>query len=181
MNGQPLTLNFKYALMNYIVTDWLYYRWRIFAGLLLLPLFGIGAIILLFTRLKMRKSSFRFDSEKIEFLHAEKSQVLLKQIQEVRVLNYQIVRNVSIADLSIKISDDNVLIIPGLKGTQFIASAIETNIELVRNRIAKEQVSPITNEIRQPSRLEHMNDLVGLWQQGLISEEDYTSETKKFS
>jgi hypothetical protein len=114
-------------------------------------------------------------------LYDEKSQVLLKQIQEVRVLNYQIVRNVSIADLSIKISDDNVLIIPGLKGTQFIASAIETNIELVRNRIAKEQVSPITNEIRQPSRLEHMNDLVGLWQQGLISEEDYTSETKKFS
>jgi hypothetical protein len=67
MYGQPLTLNFKYALMNYIVTDWLYYRWRIFAGLLLLPLFGIGVIILLFTWLKMRKSSFRFDSEKIEF------------------------------------------------------------------------------------------------------------------
>lgn len=69
----------------------------------------------------------------------------------------------------------------GLENAEIIASSIEQAVEqILLSRKKSESVSP---EIPTygAGEMDRMDYLTGLWQQGLISQEDYEAEKKKFT
>jgi hypothetical protein len=167
--------------MHYSGTDWRYYKRQLIAGIVLVPLFGAGLVILMMVWLKVRNSLFHFDTGRIEFLRNRDRNMSLAEIEEVKVENYRIRWSVSMADIRLLKLDGTSIKIYGVKGAQFIASAIEKNIELIQSRLSIEKTLLSNKKIDNPTPLEPFNDLVGLWQQGLISEEEFNAEKNKFS
>jgi hypothetical protein len=167
--------------MKYSGSNWRYYRWHFLVGFLLLPMFGLGVAILAYIWHKIKTSQFNFDSHKIEFPYAKVKLIHLIDVLDVRVRKYQIISGISLADLHLKTADGTLIRIPGIQDAQLIASAIEKKIGLLQSRFTLEKALNASRNVNNPSPIEPLNDLVGLWQQGLISEEDFNEEKTKLS
>lgn len=73
-------------------------------------------------------------------------------------------------------------ILRGIKDAKETAAIILMAVEAaIANKKKRPETSHYQPPIHTPGTLEPMNDLVGMWQQGLISDEDFESEKRKFN
>ena len=70
--------------------------------------------------------------------------------------------------------------LPGITDPEPVAVLIERAAASERERLKMRADAERTRPVHPSGTLERKNELVGLWQQGLITEEDYQQELRKF-
>lgn len=154
--------------------------WWYLLGIVLIPLFGVG--IYLIYRFYKTHASIEYtitdrsitarDSkveEKVDLINIEKVDVEQKWIDE----------KFDVGDLEIK-TESRTIRVTGMEAPSRLAGMIYTAAEAERKRISELQKKNETRHFSPPARNDRIDYLTGLWQQGLISEEDFLREKKHF-
>lgn len=158
-------------------TNWRYYRKSLILGILLTPFFGVGILIIAFFIVKIRLQQYRITDKGI----ADRNTFLpFEAIESVKLSDYRVLKSGNIASLTIKSKDASITLL-GIRDASATQVQIEQRAQFLRERMRME----LESQARQPKyaagNLERLNDLVGLWQQGLLTDEQFDEEKRKFS
>ncbi len=161
--------------------DWKYNLLPYFISLLLLPVFGLGILVFIYYYRRISKLEYAITDDDITVTNRNGSQsVALNDIHSVSITKTWVERKSGLGTLHIH-SDETELQLTGISQPEDIMDAIEIALAAIeqwkKNKNKSEDIYPDI----QTGGLEHLNTLVGLWQQGLISDEDFEMEKKKFS
>ncbi|MEX2351260.1 MAG: hypothetical protein WD529_02385 [Balneolaceae bacterium] len=156
---------------------WLWY-WV--TGILLLPLFGAGLYLILKAWRESRSVELQLFDREIRFRSDARTVVTpLASIEEVTVVQSRMGSWLNTGDLIVA-GDRESLRLPGLAGPHQIAGAIRHTAAAERQRAKGQTPARRPEPAWSPGTLPRLDDLTGLWQQGLISEEDFLKERKRF-
>ena len=160
-------------------TNWKNYYARFITGYALIPLFGLGLLLLKKWKQELKDSATRIFNDRIEH---PSGTLPITQLESVRLEATEKQQKQDLTDVVIK-SDSKQITIIGI--TKQDAQQLEDVLLLAikaekdRQRMAARAKLSYSDDYKLGG-LEHMNSLVGLWQQGLISDEDFEIEQKKF-
>lgn len=163
-----------------IIPDWRAYFWGYFFGILLIPLFGIGIIILWVAHKK--RTSVHFEIHDLFIREVKKGDSLridLLSIESVEVEQSLTGRITDTGTVVIQAAVSEIRII-GTRDPQKLADTIQDAINLGRQHLKKQTGRKYDDPDHDPGTLDKMDYLTGLWQQGLISDEDFQNEKKHF-
>lgn len=164
--------------------------WRVFftsfaLGILATPLLGLGLILLRRTWLRWKTEYYEISDSEIT-LHSESGRqtVPLWLIESCTVDREGLTGRFGLQTIALQTASRSFSEPPlmrGLTGAEATARLIEQAADSERQRMAMREQTEREQPTHPSGTLEPMNDLVGLWQQGLISDEDYERERQKFS
>ncbi len=154
--------------------------WWYMLGLLLIPLFGIG-IYLIYRFYTAHKPVQYIIAERTITAkdHRTSAKIDIANIESVDVNQRWIDRQFKIGNLTLK-TPDRAITLAGMEQPNQLAEMILKAAESERQRIKtiEKEVKP---DREKPSlTLDKLDYLTGLWQQGLLSDEDYQKEKKHF-
>lgn len=147
----------------------------LFFGVLLSPVL-IGLFILWQTRKKQSGISYKITDQKITVIEGNYSQNIdLADIRKAVPGELKF----GVGPITLKTQGREIELI-GIENPKAIASSIEKAVEAELKRLeAKKQTKP--REVKyDPGSMDRLDYLTGLWQQGLVSNEDFEKERKKF-
>lgn len=160
--------------------DWRYNFLPYMIAMILLPLAGLGIIIFAYYARRITGLQYHISNDKITvFKTSGNEQVTIKSIKGIELTQSKTERYFNLGTLHLITGSGNLDLI-GIQSPALIKEALETALAKEEkwsemNRKARGEYGNI-----KIGGLQSMNELVGLWQQGLISEEDYNRERKKF-
>lgn len=161
--------------------DWKRWFWGYFFGILLIPLAGIGFFIL--WKIHKNKKSYLYEvtDQQIMATGDNLSQTVdLANIKTLDVEQNWLDQKFNVGDI-ILITESRRIKLLGQPNPQSLADTIITAIRAERKRIEqlkKVQEKPV--DLPPPGTLDKLDYLTGLWQQGLISNEDFEKEKENF-
>jgi len=156
------------------------YFWWYFLGIILVPFLGLGLILIYLKYNELRSTVYKIKDHEIEAVtpgYTEKTD--LTNITAATVSQRWIDKQFSIGSILLQ-TQSKTTKLWGIKNPQQIADIILQAAEAERVRIRSKQKSKTAK--RDPEiagvvdRLEY---LTGLWQQGLITNEEFKKERKK--
>ena len=155
--------------------------WHYLAGFILIPVFGIGLYIIYKAFNRVTKVQYTVTDRQISAQYETyRDNVDLANIIEVTVTQSRIDRYFNIGTLALK-TEQKSLELFGLKEPQELSTIILQAAEADRIRIEKRnKKTKQSREETTPGSIPKMDYLTGLWQQGLISNEDFEKERKHF-
>lgn len=159
--------------------------WRIFllpyiAGVLLAPLLGLGIWIIFHYRKRWLGMQYFISNSGVTLRDGEmETSVALQDIGTCEVIHKGVPGWFGLGSIRIH-HTSGMLEMQGISDAGPVASLIEQAAEAERDRLKIRQEAEQTRPVHPSGTLDPMNELVGLWQQGLISEEDYHREMKKY-
>lgn len=163
--------------------------WRVFfapfaVGVLATPLFGLGLLLMRQTWLRWKAEYYEISDSDIT-LHTQSGRqtVPLWLIQSCRVYSEGLAGRFGLQSMVLQTAESGPqgpYVLRGLTGAEATARLVEQAGESERQRMAMRDQAAKEQPTHPSGTLEPMNDLVGLWQQGLITDEDYQRESKKF-
>jgi hypothetical protein len=159
--------------------------WKQFFGayilsILAIPLFGIGLITLYFIRKKHKKIIYKITDLYIARIDDRyEHKVDLVDITNIETRQSWLQKKLHIADLVLQTSASN-MVLGGLQEPGRLKSILEQAIEAEKVRREQQQKTNAREPDYKPGSMDKINYLTGLWQQGLISDEDYKKERKYF-
>ena len=160
---------------------WQAFFWHYLGYILLIPVFGLGIVLL--WRLHKHKSSIRYeiyDSHIIRHGKELTQRVDLADVSAVEMSQRRIDEFLETGNVILESPSDDLAII-GQKNPEKLAELIEKAVEAEKKRIAELRKSKKSPEVKHsPGTLDKLNDLTGLWQQGLISDEEFRKESRYF-
>ena len=160
---------------------WKRWFWWYLLGVLLIPVFGLGLFLIWRVYSKNKYISYRVTNQKIRSIDREFSQsVDIANINKVNVHQPAFLRFLNVGDLLLETGSRTVTI-KGQENPQKLADMLEQAIraELMRlKELNKIDYKPEPHPT--PGTLDRMDYLTGLWQQGLITDEDFQKERKHF-
>ncbi len=150
------------------------------SGIIFLPL-GIGLFLLVFGWRKWKNTYLDFFDSHIIVHNQTGLDVALTDIKDVSVSSSKWEAFFDVATLKLTLTNQQVHEIPFLKQAQLIQQSIKDILKAIEAE-KKRQIKPRETEYDDLAigGLERYNDLVGLWQAGLISDEDFYQEQSKF-
>lgn len=149
-------------------------------GFLTLPI-GIGFFVLLYVYLEAQKTVWKLYSSTIVIYHKKKVITLnLSDLIAVKTTPTPNKSKYNLADLEIN-STKGVFTVKAIEKASIYAEVLQLAIDSIKAN-KKPRMEPRKEEFSDLAvgGLDKMNDLVGLWQAGMISEEDFYKEQKKF-
>jgi hypothetical protein len=156
-----------------------YFLWYLL-GIILVPLI-IGIVVLWYVH--RRKSDLKYkisDSSISKIKGAEKVKIELVHILNTSVERSFFQKILGIGDIKLS-ANVSEIILEGIKQPNDLLDKIETAIAYQKEILkASKKIKP-RKATHNPGTLEKLDYLTGLWQQGLISDEDYDKERKNFS
>lgn len=159
--------------------------WRQYAFLYLLsiatiPLAGIGFVIFYFVRKKQNRTQYIITDTKISSVNAKYHRNIdLVNIESIETKQSWIQQKLGIGNILLKTSASEMEL-EGLEDADRLKAILEKAIQAeIQNQKEKEKTRP-AEPAYNPGSMDKMEYLTGLWQQGLISEEDYEKERKHF-
>lgn len=158
-----------------LTPSWKAFFWGYVFGIILVPAL-IGIILLWKTRKKHRGKSYKITDRKITVVDGNYSQNIdLADIRKAEAGDLRF----GVGPVILKTRGREIELI-GLENPEMIAASIEKAVEAELRRLeAKKQTKP--REIKyDPGSMDRLDYLTGLWQQGLVSNEDFEKERKKF-
>lgn len=159
-------------------SDWRYFLPFWIAGLLLLPIFGLGLLSLLWGYLRWRRNMWVVHDRHLVLANGrERHTVSLADLERVRVTRSRLERQFGLGTLILETGDDRWQL-PWLRGAGSAADALNRAIQTMANRT--EEKPPRPTAPLSPQRMDRMDELTSLWQQGLISDEDFERERRHF-
>lgn len=161
--------------------DWKRWFWGYFFGILLIPLVGIGLIVL--WKVHKKKNSYRYEvtDQQIKATGDNLSQTVdLANIKTLDVEQNWFDKKFNVGDITL-ITESRKIKLLGQSNPQSLADNISTAIVAERKRIEKlNKVKKKPVDLPPPGTLDKLDYLTGLWQQGLISNEDFKKEKENF-
>lgn len=148
-----------------------------------IPLFGAGFYFLRKLDRKRRNQTVCVFNDKIRFGDDPDSRVVrIQDLQTVRRNVSKVQAKHGLACVIITTESDELLVsgIPA-KEAENLENALYLAIETEKkHRALREKAKGDYDDTIKTGGLEHLNSLIGMWQQGLISEEDFEKEQQKF-
>lgn len=165
-----------------LTPSWKRWFWSYFFGIALIPVFGIGIIILWITHSKRKKVTYTVTDRQITSTDGKVSQSIdLANIKTLDTEQNWLDRKFGIGDLLLSTEMRSIKLL-GQPNPEQLSDMISQAIRAERKRI--EELQKTENKTReeppQPGTLDKLDYLTGLWQQGLISDEDFRKEKKHF-
>lgn len=156
------------------------YFWGYLIGVLLIPLL-IGIVVIWFINRKRSSIQYRItDTSVSKVTKEDKTQLELVNILKTSVSQTGLQKLLGIGNVKLK-ANVSALILEGIENPESFLEKIDTAIAYQKEKLkASEKIKP-RKPTHDPGTLEKLDYLTGLWQQGLISDEDYDQERKKFS
>ncbi len=151
-------------------------RWPAFmlAGLLV-PVFGLGVWLILRLRRALRDRVIRVTDHGIRLEPDGRSAALPEIVGAEARLPWHL-RPFKVGHVELRLRDGRHMVLAGLRDPSAIAEIILLAAERAREAPPGPPPRPPTHA---PGSLEPLNDLVGLWQQGLITDEEYETERRR--
>lgn len=157
-----------------------YNSWWYLVGVLLIPLFGIGLYLIYRTYSKLKQTQYEITDHTIRALTPGYSENMdLAEILSVDVKQRFIDRYFSMGTLVLQTSSRTLEMI-GMKNPEQLSSLILQAAKSERKRLEEIKESTPKPVESNPGSMEKINYLTGLWQQGLISNEDFQKEKRHF-
>ncbi len=154
--------------------------WWYLLGIFLIPLFGVGIYLIYRFYSAHNAISYRITDHSITAKDSKFEQKMdLVNIQNVDISQKWIDKKFGLGLVTIR-SDSNSIDLLGMENPENLANTIMSAAKAERKRLAElnKKSEPATPS--KPGRDDRIDYLTGLWQQGLISEEDYEKERKHF-
>lgn len=160
--------------------NWKHYFFSYLLGMLTTPLLGIGFLILFFTYKKHSSIKYKVTDTQISSVDAKyQRNIDLVDIEKVSIEQSWLQQKMQIGTLTLHTSASGMQLV-GMENPQQLKTILEKAIRAERERIKSKQETKSSQPDRDPGSMEKMNYLTGLWQQGLISEEDFDEERRHF-
>ncbi len=162
-----------------LTPSWTHYFWYYLFGVLLIPV-GLG-LLLIWVALRRQKSlNYIITDHDITVEEGSYSQTLkLADIRSTKVRQNKTQQWFGIGNLLLEAHESSV-ILEGVKNPGELKQKIDLAVEYERKRIEASRQAQPKREHPKPGSMDRMDTLTGLWQQGLLSDEDYQNERKKF-
>jgi len=161
--------------------DWRSWFWWYFWGVLLIPLLGIGIYIIWRAHKTRKPIQYEIYDRYIVSKDSTYSQrVDLVDISNINVRQRWIDKKFNTGDLLIS-SPSSTMEILGVREPEQTSTLIEHAVAAEKKRLSDLQKSTGPESVKHdPGTLDKLDYLTGLWQQGLISDEDFKQERKHF-
>lgn len=158
-----------------------YHFWWYLLGILLIPVLGLGIYIIYKKWSELNATHYQITDRTITAVHPGYSENIdVVNIRDVNLEQRWIDKQFGTGNL-ILITNTKEMELIGLKNpaafSEMVLQAAETERELIKQQEIKEQKR---EPELTPGSMERMNYLTGLWQQGLISNDEYEQERKHF-
>lgn len=151
--------------------------------ILLIPVFGVGLLLILYVNALHRNSFYQITDDRILIADygKEPDSLAVANIDSTRVEQSWWDSRAGIGTLIITVENDSrEYRLKGLDAPEKLKSILDIAVKNERDRSGfKKEVEDHSPDYA-PGTLDPLNELVGMWQQGLISDEDYEREKKKF-
>lgn len=149
-------------------------------SILLIPVFGLGLLGLFWVWKRQNRITYRVTDRQITSRDNQyQRNVDLLSIQKVEVHQNWLQEKVNVGDMELHTSASSMTLY-GMEQPHQLKGVLQKAIaaEQKRNQ-QQEQTRPREPEYN-PGSMERMDYLTGLWQQGLVSDEEYEEERKHF-
>lgn len=154
-----------------LTPSWKAFFWRYFFGIILIPVL-IGIYLLWQTRKKQQGISYKITDRRITVIEGNISQNIdLADIRQAEAGEMKF----GIGSITLKTGGREIELI-GLENPEMIAASIEKAVEAELKRLETAQKTKPAEIKYDPGTMDRLDYLTGLWQQGLISDEDFKAE-----
>lgn len=160
--------------------SWKQYFFLYLISIATIPLAGIGLVILYFVRKKHNSTEYLITDTKISSVNAKYHRNIdLINIESLKIQQTWLQEKLGIGNIVLKTSASEMEM-AGLEDAVRLKAILEKAIQdELQKQNEKEKNRPV-KPAYDPGSMDKMEYLTGLWQQGLISEEDYEKERKHF-
>lgn len=148
----------------------------------------LGALLVFFGLMKtvshirsVHGRTYLFTDQYILFQHqGDRERLELADIESIEIERLIPERWLGLGDMILNSKKVSYVII-GQKNPEDLKMMLETAIDAEQKRIRSRQTAKPASHIQEaPGTLDRLDTLTGLWQQGLISEQDFRDEQKHF-
>jgi len=162
-----------------LTSSWKNCFWGYFWGVLLAPVL-VGIIILWFTNKSRKSIQYQITDLSVARIEGnEKKELELVHILETSFSQTGLQKFFGIGNIHFK-ANVSELIFEGLEHVESLLDKIDTAIAYQKEQLKASKKIKGRKATHDPGTLDKLEYLTGLWQQGLISEDDYDNERKKF-
>jgi hypothetical protein len=157
-----------------LTPSWKAFFWQYFFGVLLAPLL-IGFYLLWKASKKKSSITYKITDHRITVVDGHISQNIdLVDIKQARAGELTF----GVGNVTLKTSGREIELI-GLQNPQLISTSIEKAIEAELKRLEAEKQTKPRETKYSPGSMEQLEYLTGLWQQGLIDDEEFKAQKQK--
>lgn len=163
----------------HLTPSWKQYLPGYVAGLLTIPLLGVGFYLLYRTRRRQQCSRYRITDDRISSEDVKYHQTVdLENIEEVKLRRSLFQKWLGIADVVLKTSRSD-MILKGMEDYERLQSTI-TKAAAALRKSREDDRREVREPEYDPGSMERMDYLTGLWQQGLLSDSDFKKQRKNY-
>lgn len=164
-----------------LVPDWRSWFWSYLGSGLLIPLFGVGLPLLWLVHRQRRSTSYEVRDHSIRQKDRRGTIAMqLVQIDEIRVHRSWIDKRSGIGTLAL-LGGGVRLEMYGIENPESLARLIEEAAEAARRAAYPvRKVEHRKPEYEVPGTLDQLDYLTSMWQQGLLTHEEYLKEKEQF-
>jgi len=164
-----------------LTPHWKRWFWGYFFGILLIPLFGIGLIVLWNIHSKKNSVSYEVTNRQIKSLGKKlTSSIDLCNVKSIDIEQNWLDQRLGVGDLLLT-TESRTLKILGQPDPGELSNMIAHAVQAERKRVKDlEKIKPEPKEHPTPGSMDRVDYLTGLWQQGLITNEEFEKEKKHF-
>lgn len=160
--------------------DHRFFFWWYLIGVLLTPLFGIGLLLIWLAYKRRSTTTILISDRDISLTFGDKKKnVPIAEITRSEVRHRWIDQRFGIGTVVLFTGNDSVELV-GIENPETIASLVLKAAAAERKRLEPKPVKREAPPAHPPGSLDKLDYLTGLWQQGLLSDEDYEKERKHF-
>ncbi|MEX1137346.1 MAG: hypothetical protein WEB89_10620 [Balneolales bacterium] len=152
---------------------------RYMIGFALLPVFGVGFLVLHSARKHLRETSYIISDENIT-LHEQDESISfdLVNIDQVRVVQARLEEKLNIGRIQLQ-AKTGTYELRGIENPERMERILRVAIATEKDRLRQKAKAKGNFPDLNAGSVDKVNTLVGLWQQGLIDDEEYERERKK--
>lgn len=160
--------------------SWKHYFIGYLLSILAIPLFGIGLIALYFVRKKHKGTRFAVTDTQISSIDSKYHRNIdLVNVEEVTIEQTWLQEKLNVGTIVLKTSAASMELI-GMEQPTQLKQTLEKAIAVQKQQQEKQDFRTTQDPKYKPGSMEKMDYLTGLWQQGLLSDEDFENERKNF-
>lgn len=149
-------------------------------SILLVPLFGIGLIGLYWVRKKQKSVAYTFTDTQISSRDPKyQRNIDLVNIEKVEIEQNWIQKKMEVGNIVLHTSAASMTLL-GMENPANLKNVLDRAIKAEKQRQQQKEKTKPEEPDHNPGTMDRMDYLTGLWQQGLVSDEDFKKEKKHF-
>ncbi len=161
-------------------TNWKHFFIPYLLAVLAIPVFGIGLIALYFVWKKHREVTYKVTNTQITSIDEKFHRTVdLANIEWLELEQSWLQGKLNVGTLVLHTSASEMRLV-GMAAPQPLMQIIEQAVEAEKEFKRQRPRTKLREPEYEPGSMDKIDYLTGLWQQGLISNEDYEKERKHF-